>query len=103
MKSLWGQNVGEALIAVEGIAISADKITLMSRDKKPTLKITLPNGVACIKFKSSEEEFEQLFSESGCVVIDIVGTCSINEFCGTITPQIFIENYNIVKRQEYYF
>lgn len=58
MKSLWGQNVGEALIAVEGLAISADKLTLMSRDKNPTLKITLPNGVACIKFKSSEEEYQ---------------------------------------------
>lgn len=103
MKSLWGQNVKEALIAVEGLSVTSDKITLMSRDKNPTLKITLPNGVACIKFKSNEEEFEKLFSDSGCVVINIVGTCAINEFCGMITPQIFIENYDIVKRQDYYF
>ena len=103
MKSLWGQNVGEAKIAVEGIQVTADRLTLMSRDKNPTLKITLPNGVACIKFKSSEEEFDELYSDSGCVVINIVGTCSINEFCGMITPQIFIENYDIVKRQNYYF
>lgn len=100
---LWGQNVEEALVAIEDIHVTKDNLTLMSRDKNPTLKITLPNGVACIKFKSNEEEFESLFSESGCVVINIVGKCAINEYYGKITPQILVENYDIIKRQEYYF
>lgn len=103
MKPLWGQNVEEALIAVEGVKVTADNIYLMSKDKSPTLKITLPNGVACIKFKSSEEEFQQLFSESGCVVINIVGKCELNDFRGLITPQIIIENYDIIANQKYYF
>lgn len=103
MKHLWGQNVGEAMIAVEGIAVTKDNMSLMSRDKNPTLKITLPNGVACIKFKSSEEEFKNLFSESGCVVINIVGKCSVNKYYNMITPQILVENYDIIKRQNYYF
>ena len=29
----------------------------MSRDKNPTLKITLSNGVSLIKFKATEEEY----------------------------------------------
>ena len=103
MKHLWGQNVDEPLIAVEGIAVTKDNITLMSKDKRPTLKITLPNGVACIKFKSSQEEFKNLFSESGCVIINIVGKCSVNKYYNMITPQILVENYDIVKRQNYYF
>lgn len=103
MKHLWGQNVGESLIAVEGIIVTKDRLQLMSKDKNPTLKITLPNGVACIKFKSSEEEFENLFSESGCVVINIVGKCSINKYYNMVTPQILVENYDIIKRQNYYF
>lgn len=103
MKSLWGQNVGEALIAVEGIRVCASNLYLMSRDKNPTLKITLPNGVACIKFKSNDEEFNELFSESGCVVINLVGKCELNEYNGLITPQIIIENYDIISRQQYYF
>lgn len=54
MKYLWGQNIDEPLLAIEHIAVTKDMITLMSRDKNPTLKIQLPNGVSCIKFKSSE-------------------------------------------------
>lgn len=103
MKHLWGKDVGEAMIAVEGIVITKEKIQLMSKDKNPTLKITLPNGVACIKFKSSEEEFKNLFSESGCVVINIVGKCSVNKYYNMVTPQILVENYDIIKRQDYYF
>lgn len=103
MKSLWGQNVEEALIAVEGIKVQSENITLMSKDRNPTLKITLPNGVACIKFKSSEKEFEELFSESGCVEINLVGKCELNEYYGMITPQILVENYEIVNKQKYYF
>ena len=44
----------------------------MSKDKNPTLKITLPNGISLIKFKSSEEEFNNLYSE-GYITINAVG------------------------------
>lgn len=102
-KYLWGTEVKEPKIAIKNINVTKDNIVLMSKDKNPTIKITLPNGVALLKFKSNEEEFENLFSKSGCVVIDVIGTCAINEWNGKITPQIFIENYNIIKRQEYFF
>lgn len=102
-KYLWGTEVKEPKIAIKNINVTKDNIVLMSKDKNPTIKITLSNGVALLKFKSNEEEFENLFSKSGCVVIDVVGTCAINEWNGKITPQIFIENYNIIKRQEYFF
>lgn len=102
-KYLWGTEVKEPKIAIKNINVTKDNIVLMSKDKNPTIKITLPNGVALLKFKSNEEEFENLFSKSGCVVINVVGTCAINEWNGKITPQIFIENYNIIKRQEYFF
>ena len=50
----------------------------MSRDKNPTLKIQLPNGCSLIRFKSSEEEFEKLYSNLGCVNINVVGRCKRN-------------------------
>ena len=83
--------------------ITKDKVQLMSRDKNPTLKITLPNGMSLIKFGSSEEEYKSLYSESGCVTINVVGTCGKNEWNGVVTPQIMIENYEIVGTQQYYF
>lgn len=102
-KYLWGQNIDEPLIAVENVAVTKDMISLMSRDKNPTLKIQLPNGVTCIKFKSSEEELENLYSESGCVTINLVGKTEVNRYFNNITPQIILTDYEIINRQEYYF
>ena len=103
MKNLWGQNMDEPLIAVENVAVTKDMITLMARDRNPTLKIQLPNGVTCIKFKSSEEELDSLFSENGCVTINLVGKTEVNKYFNSITPQLIIQNYEIINRQEYYF
>ena len=104
-KSLWGQGVEEPKIAFEHISISNNNLTLMSPDKNPTIKITLPSGIAFIKFKSSEEEYELLKPETdyGCTIINIVGRCEKNEWNGLITPQILIEDYEVVSRQKYYF
>lgn len=102
-KYLWGQNIDEPLIAVENVAVTNDMIGLMSRDKNPTLKIQLPNGVTCIKFKSSEEELNNLSSELGCVSINLIGKPEVNRYFGSVTPQIIITDYEIISRQKYYF
>lgn len=102
-KSIWGTNVEEPYFAIENIKIDKNNIVLMAKDTNPTLKITLDNGVCLIKFKSSEEEYESLYSELGCVIINIVGKCEINEWCGRITPQIIIESYSIVNKIPFYF
>lgn len=102
-KYLWGQNIDEPLIAVENVAVTNDMISLMSRDKNPTLKIQLLNGVTCIKFKSSEEELEDLSSELGCVSINLIGKPEVNRYFGSVTPQIIITDYEIISRQKYYF
>jgi single-stranded-DNA-specific exonuclease len=103
LKSLWGQGVEEPLIAIENIHVNTENVTLMSADKNPTLKITLPNGTSLIKFKSSQEEFEKFNSELGCITINVVGKCERNIWNGTVTPQLIIEDYEIVGEQKYYF
>jgi single-stranded-DNA-specific exonuclease len=103
LKSIWGQDVEEPLIAIENIKISKNNIKLMSPDKNPTLKISLPNGLDMIKFGSSNEEFEKLYSDLGCVVINVVGRCEQNVWNGNINPQIIIEDYSIVGKAQYYF
>jgi len=74
----------------------------MSPDKNPTLKITLSNETSLIKFKSSQEEFEEL-KTSGMITLNIVGRCERNIWNGKINPQIIIEDYEIAKKVEYYF
>ena len=104
LKSIYGQGVEEPLIAIEDIKVHTNNIKLMSADKNPTLKITLPNGLSLLKFRSSVEEFEALQSSpTGCVTINIVGKCERNIWNGIISPQITLEAYEIVGKSEYYF
>ena len=73
----------------------------MSPDKSPTIKIQL-EGISLIKFKSSQEEYESLLSE-GYTAINIVGTCNLNEWNGKISPQIIIEDYEVINKLNYVF
>ena len=95
---IWGQEVDEPLIVVNNIAITEDKINLFGS----TLKITLPNNVSAVKFKSSQEEFDKLNPGSGCAVITLIGRCMRNTGWDN-GPQIIIEDYEILRKQEYYF
>ena len=70
---------------------------------KSTLKIELPNGLTLLKFKSSQEEFDTLYSEHGGVIINLIGTCNLNYYYQQINPQVIIEDYEIVDRKEWYF
>ena len=74
----------------------------MSADRNPTLKIMLPNGTSLIKFKSSQEEYESLQS-TGFFNLNVVGRCERNIWNGRVSPQIIIEDYEIVGETKYYF
>lgn len=102
-EEIWGRGVEEPLVAIENIIIKKDDVMLMSADRNPTLKIRLSDNCYAIKFRSSKEEYESLCSELGCVNINIVGKCKRNIWNGNITPQIQIEDYEIVYKQDYYF
>ena len=103
LKPLWAQNVDECKIALEDVKISKNNITLMGLEKgKPTLRIVLPNKTSLIKFKSSQEEYDQL-TASECVTINVVGTCEANYYGGSVSPQILVEDYEITKEMSWYF
>lgn len=103
LKHLWGKDVEEALVVIKGIRITANNLHLMAKDRNPTLKIDLKDNIKAIKFKSGEEEYNNLYTEQGCVVIDILCKCEINEYCGNINPQLIIQDYEIVSHQDYFF
>jgi single-stranded-DNA-specific exonuclease len=99
---IWGQDIDESLICVENLKVTKENLTLMSPDKKPTLKITLPNKLSFIKFGSSQEEYDKLCTE-GYVEINIIGKCNANEWNGNVNPQILIEDYEIIGQSKYNF
>ena len=97
---IWGQGVEEPLIAITDIKVDRNNLNLFGS----TLKIALPSdeGVSLVKFRSSNEEYESLYSELGCVTINVVGRCSRNSGWDD-KPQIIIDDYEIVGRTAYYF
>ena len=103
LKPIWGQGLPEPKIAIENVSVRNNNLTLMSPDNKPTLKITLPGNLTLIKFGSSQEEYNNLYSDTGCVIINIVGTCNLNVWNGNFSPQIIIEDYEIISKSAYYF
>ena len=93
MSFYWGKDFDEALVAVKGIKLTKDMLTVM---KGNTLKITLPCGVPIIKFGATEEEIDKLTAETGFVEINAVCTCNANEWNGRVSPQLMLQDYEIV-------
>ena len=103
LKAIWGQGLPEPQVAIENVRVKRDNITLMSPDKRPTLKITLPGDLTLIKFGSNQTEYDNLYSDTGCVILNIVGTCNLNVWNGNFSPQIIVADYEIVSKSAYYF
>lgn len=103
LKELWGKDFNEAMVAVKDLKVSKDMVTVY-RKTSNTLKITLPNKVSIMKFNATDEECEMLENQTGAYVqMDIVGSCHINEFFGNVTPQIFMEEYEITGSGKFLF
>ena len=80
--NLWGQGIEEPFVVVNNIRVTNENIQLL---KGTTLKITVPsNGqdISLIRFGSSNEEFEKLYSELGYVTINVIGHFQKNVWNG---------------------
>ena len=100
MSNLWGKDVDEALVAIQGLQITKEMLTMMASN---TVKITLPNNVSIIKFRMPDEDYDKLYSETGYVEIDAVCKCNKNEWNGNVSAQLILEDYEIVGECAYVF
>lgn len=101
--NLWGQGIEEPFILVKNLKVSKENIALL---KETTLKITIPadgQDISLIKFDSSKSEYDLLCSDLGYVTIDVIGHFQKNVWNGNVSPQINIEDFEIVGRAVYYF
>ena len=101
-EDIWGQELDEPLIGIINLNIDKSMVSLLSKDKNPTLKITLKNGITIMKFKQSEEEYKK-FTEEGYKTINIVGTAQVNVWRDQVTPQILLKDYEIIGSCNYDF
>ena len=103
LSNLWGKDLDEAMVAVKDIKISKDLVTVY-RKTSNTLKITLPNKVSLVIFNATDEECEMLENQTGAYIqMEIVGKCHKNEWMGNVSPQIFIEDWEITGQGKYLF
>ena len=90
-KDIWGQQNNEPLIYVQDLNLKRPDIQIMGKNSD-TVKIN-KFGISYIKFHA-KDMIEELARHDE-VKMEIVGKPNINEFMGRITPQIFIEDYQI--------
>lgn len=98
--NLWGQCIEEPYVLIKNVKLTASNLSLL---KGTTIKVALKDDISLIKFRSSEEEYDTLYSDLGCVTINVIGRFQKNVWNGRINPQILIEDYEIVGRTAYYF
>ena len=95
-----GTGIERPYVAVKNLKVYGNMLTMM---KSNTLKISLPNGVSIIKFGCEEEEFNNLYSENGCVEINLVAKPNKNVWNYNISGQLLIEDYEIIGGCAYVF
>ena len=89
---LFKNGVEEPLFAVTNLQLTQTN----AKWSKNTMRIYM-DGITYIKFKVSEDEFNELIEEQS--KIDIIGKFSINEWNGRQYPQFMIEDYEKVEEQ----
>lgn len=89
---IWGQNNPAPLVHVYNMKVNPSNIRIMGTNAD-TLKIEV-NGIPYLKFHAKEliEEIKQ-YTEP--FEMEIVGKPNLNEWMGRVSPQIFIEDYEI--------
>lgn len=91
-KHIWSQGNDEPMIYVRDLHISKKDIQIMGKNKD-TVKL-IKNGIAYMKF-FAKDLIEELNNYSDDIKFEVVGKANLNNWMGQITPQIFIENYEI--------
>ena len=88
---IWGQQNPEPLIHVTDINITMNDVQIMGKNKD-TVKFE-KFGIAYMKFHA-KDLIEEL-SKHSSMKIEVVGRANLNEWCGKVTPQIFIEDIEV--------
>ena len=89
---VWGQGNPEPLIYVSDLYLDKSDIQVMGA-KQDTIKIE-KNGVAFMKFRALDMIDE--LNRCNQIKLNVVGKANLNNWGGQITPQLFIESYELV-------
>lgn len=103
MDDLWGKDLDQPFIAIKGLKIKPQDVTIYDK-RGYTLKVNTPSGISLLKFRATEQDCEIFQTNNlGYIQVNIVGRCNRNDFNGYISPQIFIQDYQVIDSNRYYF
>lgn len=103
MKDIFGQGIKEPLIHIKNIIVYSEDTNIMGKNLN-SWKIIVGDGYAFVNFNVDVNTDSLLLKykaltdedvENGVIlgVMDVVGTVSINNYNGILTPQIIIKDY----------
>lgn len=94
---LWGEKIDEPLVVIENLTIKPENVRVMGQNKD-TVRMDI-NGISYVKFLLTPEQVKELTPAPGTYyVITIIGKCNRNVWNDMCSPQIMIEDYEIVRR-----
>lgn len=100
---IWGQGLDEPLLAITNIRLTSGNIQYLGQNKD-TLKLNFLNHKTnMLKFKLNDEEKNMLDPDQGVISMTVIGKCNLNHYMGNVTPQIFIEDFEINYRSKWDF
>lgn len=91
LSDVWGTNIEEPLFLLK-LKCPIDGGFKVLGNEKNTIKLTFHN-IEIIKFRSSENEYNEIKNLGKMVEFTIVGKFSVNEYNGKKIPQVIVENW----------
>lgn len=91
LSDVWGTNIEDPLFLLKLKCPIDGGFTVLGNEKN-TIKLTFHN-IEIIKFRSSENEYNEIKNLGKMVEFTIVGKFSVNEYNGKKTPQVIVENW----------
>ena len=98
--AIWGQGNPQPLINVHSMMVNPANVRIMGSNQD-TVRIDV-DGMSYIKFHA-KDLIEELKEHKEPFMMEIVGKPNLNEWMGRITPQMFIEDYEIKKVSSFTF
>ena len=91
--NIYGQGLPTPKLHVYNIKFNNKDIQVLGSNER-TLKLQC-KGIAFIWFMATNKTKEQLLDCKGEQTLEVIGTMNINEFRGTVTHQIIVEDFEV--------
>lgn len=91
--NIYGQGLPTPKLHVYNIKFNSKDIQVLGSNER-TLKLQC-KGIAFMWFMATNKTKEQLLDCKGEQTLEVIGTMNINEFRGTVTHQIIVEDFEV--------